>query len=158
MPMIYGEGDKAFRRLQEQIMKDIGDDSILAWGLDLGGLGYDSSPAFISGGLLATTPSDFANCGQVASRERPTNNSFDMHGGSLWLRLSLFTTLAGDILGLLACGPEHDPDRVVGIPLTTTSKEASSEYIRKKGCHILLIPKPVTRVFTKLVQIRIDNE
>ncbi|KAK3346636.1 heterokaryon incompatibility protein-domain-containing protein [Lasiosphaeria hispida] len=31
MPMIYGEGDRAFRRLQEQIMKDIGDDSILAW-------------------------------------------------------------------------------------------------------------------------------
>ena len=25
MPMIYGEGNKAFRRLQEQIMKDIDD-------------------------------------------------------------------------------------------------------------------------------------
>lgn len=32
MPMIYGEGSKAFRRLLKQIMKDIGDDSILAWG------------------------------------------------------------------------------------------------------------------------------
>ncbi|RYP64442.1 hypothetical protein DL771_008746 [Monosporascus sp. 5C6A] len=32
MPMIYGEGDKAFGRLQEEIMKKTRDDSILAWG------------------------------------------------------------------------------------------------------------------------------
>lgn len=43
MPMIYGEGNKAFRRLQEEIMKDIGDDSILAWGLDRTNPTHDTS-------------------------------------------------------------------------------------------------------------------
>jgi hypothetical protein len=49
MPMIYGEGDKAFRRLQEQIMKDVGDDSILAWGLDLDAEVPSNAPAPPSG-------------------------------------------------------------------------------------------------------------
>ncbi|KAK4105532.1 HET-domain-containing protein [Parathielavia hyrcaniae] len=44
MPMIYGEGDKAFRRLQEQIMKDLGDDSIFAWHLNPEGLAHDNLP------------------------------------------------------------------------------------------------------------------
>ncbi|KAK3341949.1 hypothetical protein B0T25DRAFT_356330 [Lasiosphaeria hispida] len=90
MPMIYGEGDRAFRRLQEQIMKDIGDDSILAWCLDLKGLAHDNSSTTIAGGALAASPSVFANCGQVASRARPPSGSFDVHGGSLQLYLSLY--------------------------------------------------------------------
>ncbi|KAK4168308.1 heterokaryon incompatibility protein-domain-containing protein [Cladorrhinum sp. PSN259] len=34
MPMIYGEGQNAFRRLQEQIMQRSNDLTVLAWGLD----------------------------------------------------------------------------------------------------------------------------
>jgi hypothetical protein len=33
MPMLYGEGHKAFIRLQEEIIRRSGDDSIFAWGL-----------------------------------------------------------------------------------------------------------------------------
>ncbi|KAI4677366.1 uncharacterized protein J4E88_007174 [Alternaria novae-zelandiae] len=33
MPLLYGEGDRAFRRLQEEIIRKIDDDSILAWAL-----------------------------------------------------------------------------------------------------------------------------
>lgn len=32
MPLIYGEGEKAFRRLQEEIMKSSDDQSLFAWG------------------------------------------------------------------------------------------------------------------------------
>ncbi|KAI1786361.1 heterokaryon incompatibility protein-domain-containing protein, partial [Ganoderma leucocontextum] len=32
MPTLYGEGDRAFRRLQEQIMQRIPDQSLFAWG------------------------------------------------------------------------------------------------------------------------------
>ena len=31
MPLLYGEGHKAFYRLQEQSIRESGDDSILAW-------------------------------------------------------------------------------------------------------------------------------
>jgi hypothetical protein len=55
IPMIYGEGQKAFRRLQEEIIRQSNDLTIFAWqhesdGRPLGG----SSP------LLATSPGDFA--------------------------------------------------------------------------------------------------
>ncbi|KAF1997072.1 hypothetical protein P154DRAFT_382567, partial [Amniculicola lignicola CBS 123094] len=33
MPMLYGEGKQAFIRLQEEIIKSIPDNSIIAWGL-----------------------------------------------------------------------------------------------------------------------------
>jgi hypothetical protein len=36
MPMIYGEGQNAFRRLQEQIMQQSNDLTVLAWGFDFG--------------------------------------------------------------------------------------------------------------------------
>jgi len=34
MPLLYGEGDRAFYRLQEEIMRRSDDSSLLAWGLD----------------------------------------------------------------------------------------------------------------------------
>lgn len=34
MPLIYGEGEKAFLRLQEEIIKESDDQSLLAWGLE----------------------------------------------------------------------------------------------------------------------------
>jgi hypothetical protein len=52
MPMLYGEGDNAFRRLQEEIMRTTPDDSIFAWRTVEGSLsGYC--------GLLAKSPDDF---------------------------------------------------------------------------------------------------
>ncbi|OAK96092.1 HET-domain-containing protein [Phaeosphaeriaceae sp. SRC1lsM3a] len=34
MPLLYGEGTRAFQRLQEEIIRQSGDDTILAWGLN----------------------------------------------------------------------------------------------------------------------------
>ncbi|KAI1819962.1 heterokaryon incompatibility protein-domain-containing protein [Xylaria intraflava] len=48
MPLLYGEGRRAFRRLQEEIIKEFDDDSIFAW---QGGTDY---------GLLASCPAQFA--------------------------------------------------------------------------------------------------
>lgn len=58
MPMLYGEGDKAFIRLQEEIMRLTDDQSLLAWGFELPLTAYGSS-------LLARSPDDFANCGNL---------------------------------------------------------------------------------------------
>jgi hypothetical protein len=52
MPLLYGEGDKAFIRLQQEIMKDSDDHSLFAWKV----------PAVedtAESGLLARTPSHF---------------------------------------------------------------------------------------------------
>ncbi|RYP66814.1 hypothetical protein DL771_007612 [Monosporascus sp. 5C6A] len=157
MPMIYGEGDKAFRRLQEQIMKDFDDDSILAWRLDPKGLTPDNSSAAIPGGILAASPSDFANCGQIALRKRPVNDSFGVHGGSLRLYLILHMTSSGETLGLLNCGPEHDTDTVVGVPLAITLAEQPGEYTRPKDRPATLIRQPAPGISAALVRIRVGR-
>ncbi|KAL8654592.1 MAG: hypothetical protein Q9226_003370 [Calogaya cf. arnoldii] len=75
MPLLYGEGDKAFIRLQEEIIKRSDDHSIFAWPMP---------PVFVSilpqqllygttqpgnkrggTGLLATSPAAFAACGNI---------------------------------------------------------------------------------------------
>ncbi|KAN0096024.1 Heterokaryon incompatibility protein (HET) domain containing protein [Hyaloscypha variabilis] len=52
MPMLYGEGSKAFMRLQEEILKNEDDLSIFAWGFGTNNRGEMS--------CLATSPADFA--------------------------------------------------------------------------------------------------
>lgn len=76
---IYGEGDNAFLRLQEEIVRTIPDQSILAWGrgctistlvgtkkqLSVSGTGRPT--VFDGHGLLANSSEDFADFGSVIS-------------------------------------------------------------------------------------------
>ncbi|KAN0094101.1 Heterokaryon incompatibility protein (HET) domain containing protein [Hyaloscypha variabilis] len=54
MPPLYGEGHKAFIRLQEEIMRQSFDHSLFAW-----------EPTRSGCGLLAESPDQFSNCGNV---------------------------------------------------------------------------------------------
>ncbi|KAK4108513.1 HET-domain-containing protein [Canariomyces notabilis] len=56
MPMLYGEGEKAFIRLQEEIMKDTSDESLFEWRDE------SADPKALTG-LLATSPSMFKDSG-----------------------------------------------------------------------------------------------
>ena len=53
MPLLYGEGTKAFMRLQEEIMKTTNDESMFAW----------SDQSLVRSGLLAESPSLFRESG-----------------------------------------------------------------------------------------------
>ena len=57
MPMLYGEGKKAFQRLQLEIIRSSNDQSIFAWGA------WSSSVRI--GSILADDPSDFKDCSGV---------------------------------------------------------------------------------------------
>ncbi|KAI6095830.1 hypothetical protein EDD16DRAFT_717559 [Pisolithus croceorrhizus] len=59
MPMLYGEGRKAFRRLQLEIIQELSDHSIFAW--------RPWIPR--AGSVLAEDPSDFSGCGDVENVE-----------------------------------------------------------------------------------------
>jgi hypothetical protein len=63
MPMLYGEGGRAFIRLQEEIMKNSDDHSLFAW----------SSDAKVARGLLARSPADFANSADIYTTETRWN-------------------------------------------------------------------------------------
>ena len=59
MPLLYGEGEKAFKRLQYQILQSTDDESIFAW----------TDDQVWTSGLLAESPANFANSGDFV----PTN-------------------------------------------------------------------------------------
>jgi hypothetical protein len=81
MPLLYGEGDKAFIRLQEEIIKRHQDDSILAWALnttdsdilefssDQFDINFDNETSF-SINVLANSPRGFRDSGQVLKSNR----------------------------------------------------------------------------------------
>ena len=60
MPLIYGEGRKAFMRLQVEILEKVDDDSLYAWAADIE-----------KSGLLATWPTAFANSGDIVQFNFP---------------------------------------------------------------------------------------
>lgn len=55
MPLLYGENEKAFFRLQEEIMKRSDDHSLFAW----------EASKLVRTGLLASSPQDFSASGEV---------------------------------------------------------------------------------------------
>jgi hypothetical protein len=64
MPMLYGEGENAFLRLQEEIIKTTFDQSIFAW--------VDQDPGKVGPsvhrGLLARSPQEFASCRSIVTQ------------------------------------------------------------------------------------------
>ncbi|KAG4420242.1 hypothetical protein IFR04_006620 [Cadophora malorum] len=71
MPMLYGEGEKAFIRLQEEIIKESTDMSIFAWKK----FGSEETPAYT--GLLAQSPMDFREAGSLRTLENMEDHDID---------------------------------------------------------------------------------
>ncbi|KAI0753645.1 heterokaryon incompatibility protein-domain-containing protein [Fomes fomentarius] len=70
MPTLYGEGRKAFRRLQEEIMRQSPDTTLFAWGLhctwdELVNLRAEDPAEHPDYHLFATSPSSFHQCSQL---------------------------------------------------------------------------------------------
>ena len=85
MPMLYGEGEKAFLRLQEEIIQQSDDHSIFAWSMN----------GHLQPGLLASSPVAFANCHFVratTSRQGRSPYSLTNRGLSIKLMARPFTT------------------------------------------------------------------
>ncbi|CAK7208832.1 hypothetical protein SBRCBS47491_000237 [Sporothrix bragantina] len=64
MPLLYGEGEKAFWRLQQEILKDTTDHTIFSWKGD----GYPS-------GMFARSPADFVSALDMSKQPSGAQNS-----------------------------------------------------------------------------------
>ncbi|KIW05228.1 uncharacterized protein PV09_03766 [Verruconis gallopava] len=64
MPLLYGEGGKAFIRLQEEIIRNSTDQSILAWEFEDN---LDDPLSYLTG-CLADSPKRFKNCGSIVEK------------------------------------------------------------------------------------------
>lgn len=113
MPLLYGEGDKAFIRLQEEIMKESGDQSILAW--DASGK-HGGLPII---GALATHPSQFLGGAAVEALPSETSLSITHKGIQCQLEIIVQQTVSdGDItVALLDCRYAKDLSSRVGLPV-----------------------------------------
>jgi hypothetical protein len=140
MPLIYGEGGKAFTRLQMEIMKTTTDHSLFAW----------YGPGIYDWGALAHSPDNFKNCGRI--RSFPIGNVSPYEMTNLGLRITIpCQVLDGiegrdwpgsdkrkcDLFGVLNC-KELNPDgtfddRPIGIWLKAaqySDHKSRGQYVR----------------------------
>ncbi|KAG4281762.1 hypothetical protein FPRO06_10666 [Fusarium proliferatum] len=167
MPMIYGEGRKAFERLQLKIMEQTTDDSILAWGVKVQGMEFESQTGpredNTSAGIFATSPMDFAKCGRIVPKALdPTCiTTFAVSGGYIRTSLKLQSTKSGVAYGQLNCGLENTTEGNIAIPLrcTTPSFSTVREYIRPIGYGPILLPGERSDCYeVHEVRIRVDRQ
>ncbi|KAF5512349.1 Vegetative incompatibility protein HET-E-1 [Colletotrichum aenigma] len=146
IPMIYGEGNQAFTRLQEEIMKRTSDDSILAWGLatDLAPVEGSNGGVKRFGSVLATNPAAFLHSGTIVSRGNLDVSG--IRGGFLHAKLGLHVDADGQTFGLLNCHPKDSDHKAVGIPLCRVNPgEDSDEYLRPQDSKASLLSTSITQ-------------
>ncbi|KAL4070155.1 heterokaryon incompatibility protein-domain-containing protein [Scleroderma yunnanense] len=130
MPMLYGEGKKAFHRLQLEIIRVSNDQSIFAWGTD---------GAERTGSILADNPSFFEDCDEIELMEHnqliewvKNNISVEELHSIDEERFGVFPiTNRGIQIWMLLC-PSNDSDSVfkAWLPLTITLALWNSDYHR----------------------------
>jgi hypothetical protein len=112
MPLLYGEGDRAFIRLQEEIIKLSDDHSIFAWDRDLSETGSVS--------CLANSPSWFDRGAHVVpfGRKRLHSTPYAITNQGLQIQLPLLQISDSEIVyGLINCHWENTLFGCIGIPL-----------------------------------------
>lgn len=156
MPLLYGEGDRAFLRLQEEIIKLSADDSILAWGLSLD----ENRPSLLSpcvfGDLLASSPQDFMHCADLQRTSEPMS-PFTLTNLGLRIQLPLVPakTTGFACSGLLSCSSKTSME-FLGIPLAFD--EYSGERSVQQRMRRLLFTTTHTRVTTTFLDPRVAVE
>lgn len=154
MPLLYGEGKlKAFRRLQEEIMKISEDETLFAWE----SVEFTTDASTLD--ELASDPKDFSEARDLvpfASEDRVVPYTMTHRGLRIWLRLIAPTTI-GDwhekirplrspimiwssykpIWAILRCHVAHDFHHVVIIPLRHLSADI---YLRDTSTNVALLP------------------
>lgn len=139
MPMLYGEGERAFRRLQEEIMKTSDDHTLFAW------TEPGDGRRLITRGLLADSPTEFADSGDIVKSE-PFLKGAPYSMTNKGLRIELPLLPAGDQvhLAVLNChrsSKASNTGELVGIFLKQLSSGEEEYFSRTLTGHIKPFPK-----------------
>jgi hypothetical protein len=125
MALLYGEGERAFIRLQEEIMKTSDDDSLFAWAAK-------DSDLRKSRGLLVSSPGEFQEAGSISSCHDWTKSSlpYAMTNKGLLISLSLNITAEQNVyLALLNCLATNYNNGTLAIYLKRLSL-VGDQYVR----------------------------
>ena len=161
MPMLYGEGARAFARLQEEIIKNSHDQTILAWG-------YRRPIPKLWGAsqALAKSPADFTGCSELLSRGADMSDDlFCLTQHGLQLHLPMIDVHGnGELLYcILNCTSQdlvdNDPPRLLALPLLRIevldpiTRSRTSHYIRLTLEVPLLLPSSSLQATRRTVHI-----
>ncbi|KAF4876731.1 Vegetative incompatibility protein HET-E-1 [Colletotrichum siamense] len=150
MPLLYGEGIHAFRRLQEEIIKVSTDQSIFAWS-------YPRKERFVkhSVAALATSPLAFGTCHHIekdlsrAMAIQPRQREFAMTNFGLNISLPLLVETQGVYYGALDCTRRDMGDSLVGIPLFRQPQTEAFCRVHSRGTIMIprrFVPKEPTSI------------
>ncbi|TKA80343.1 hypothetical protein B0A49_03082, partial [Cryomyces minteri] len=121
MPMLYGEEEKAFTRLQEEIMKHSDDESLFAWT-------DKDAPSTSHSGLLVRHAKNFADSGNVMPYHDQRSAPFSMSNKGLRIEFPL-SPHEGDYIAALNCPAPPEYENFLGIRLKCVSSE-DNQYTR----------------------------
>lgn len=141
IPVVYGEGAKAFQRLQDEILRTGSDDSIFAF--KVVGETYDLGP-YKTTCLLARSPEDFEGCGNVIPYNQHVSQGFQAITNEVNFRQRTISDADGPLtrwLGIyvlpehrnlrsmiLRCGLENEPEMILVFRLRAVGKRRSDLY------------------------------
>lgn len=131
MPPIYGEGmNKAFIRLQEEIVKEMNDQSLFAWDVPTRIARHSRlwGDAF---GILAFAPECFSSSGGIVPIPSTSMSTYRMTNNGLKIRLQLLPAdEEGRYTALLECQREDSLGECIGITLSLDGE--TGRYCRDK--------------------------
>lgn len=120
MPMIYGEREKAFLRLQQHIIQKSKDESIFAWNMDFPG----SIRAY--SGLYAPSPLAYARCSEIIKTDG--SRGFSENNGELLIWSKISRRSEGTYIAVLNGNDKTYPYSRIFILIGSISMEG--EYFR----------------------------
>lgn len=127
MPLLYGEGSRAFIRLQEEIIKQIDDQTIFAWPM----------PRPEPCGLLAPSPKVFENVAELwPVPSRKGRSAYSMTNRGLNIKLLAKPFLRNVYIARLVCsedmmeGPENEPEEHSYTIIFLRRRFEDDQYVR----------------------------
>jgi hypothetical protein len=134
MPLLYGEGEKAFVRLQEEILKISLDLSILAWDFRNKDIGTDFSEDFEreNTSILAPHPRYFANSDKVERIPRNIYGPFSMTNLGLEITLPIFKFSEDLYYAILGCRMKDREQYFIAMLLEKVEEAETFSRVRAK--------------------------
>ncbi|KAK9781451.1 hypothetical protein SCAR479_01322 [Seiridium cardinale] len=157
MPMVFGEGDRAFLRLQEEILRHIQDDSILAWGFSPAKLST-AAPVNTWSRALATSPLDYATSSHIVPREHggDASDAILISGGNLRIQRPVYTKQSGKTFIVLNYHPVDDSQQAIGSPVQSSSTKHQCDLYGRLVDETSILPRVVIEASPRLIWLRLN--
>ncbi|CAO2650924.1 Nn.00g092210.m01.CDS01 [Neocucurbitaria sp. VM-36] len=154
MPMLYGEGSKAFYRLQLEVLQQTRDHTIFAWEPDRKGR---ENPYREGWGMLAPSPAMFGSDRVAEFRpwilhEGVRLLTHEMTNMGLRITMPCIRQKADDVVAILNC--QHESEGYVAIPL---KKNKNQRYARTYGSGLIQVGEKEAKS-AKLVPMYVEAE